>query len=225
MPANYVPAQDGEFNVWAQNFDATLTADPTAFGEDASTAAAVAAEVAAWTTAYDLAVNPATRTAPTVAAKDAARVTTESVIRPVAQRINANAAVTNQQRSDLGITIRSTVPTPVPPPVTVPTLALVSAIPGQHTLSFSDEATPTSKAKPFGVVAMELFRVIGVVPAVDPAQTGLIASITRSPTFVSTPVADSGSVATYFARWVTRSGPGGVAQPGPWSAPLNVIVM
>lgn len=225
MAGSYIPAADAPFDSWADNFATLLTADPTVYGETVGTAAVVQAAYDAWEAAYALATNPATRTSPTIADKDAARVSLEASIRPVAQRINANAAVTNMQREDLGITVRKVGRTPVPPPSTAPTLALVSAIPNQQRLSIRDEATPTSKAKPFGAIGVQLFRSIGEVAATDPSQCSLLGITTKTPVEVANMTADAGKVVTYFARWTTRSGPGGISQVGPWSSPLNAIVM
>lgn len=225
MAGSYIPAPDADFNTWAVNFDTLLAANPTAYGETSGTAAPVTAAVGAWGAAYTLATDPSTRTPSTVADKDAARAAAEATIRPIANRINANALVTNMQRSDLGLTIRKTTRTPIPAPTTAPTVALVSAIKNSHTLQIRDEATPTSKAKPFGVIGCELWRSIGLTAATDPSQCTLARVTGKTPTNVSTDPADSGKVCTYFARWQTRSGPGGVAQTGPWSSVLSFNLM
>lgn len=225
MPGPYIPASDADFDAWIVNFSTLLTADPTAYGEDAASALVVQTAADTWTAAYLAATDPGTRTTPTIAAKDAARVDADAAARPVAQRINANTSVTNMQREDLGITVRKTTRTPVPAPITAPALTLRSAIPNQHELSIRDETTPTTKAKPFGVVGVELHRAIGVAPAVDPAATSFLNVTTKTPTWQQTDPGDAGSTVTYFARWITRSGPGGEAQRGPWSAPLSFIAM
>lgn len=222
---NYIPAADADFDNWLVNFDTLLTADPTAYGEDAGTAAAVAAVTSAWSDAYLAATDPSTRTTPTVAAKDAARYTAEQTVRPVAIRIRDNASVTNAQRADLGLTIPKVVPTPIPAPTSVPILGFTKATPLQHELQYSDSDTPVGKAKPFGVIGLELYRSIGDVAATDPAQCTYYGTVTKSPFRVNFAAADQGKVCTYYARWVTRSGPAGVAQSGPWSSQLTAIVV
>jgi len=224
MASSYIPASDQGFDAFATNFAALLTADPTAYGEDAGVAATVQAAVDAWAAAFALATNPASRTTPVIADKDAARVSAVATIRPVAMRINANSAVTNQQREDLGLTVRKQFPTPVPAPTSVPTLALLQSIPNQQKLSIRDENTPTTKAKPFGVVGVEVFRAIGASPAAGPEEASFLARSTVSPVYLGNSGAEAGLTATYFARWTTRSGPNGVAQVGPWSAPLVTIL-
>lgn len=225
MPSNYIPAADADFNSWLSNFDALLTADPAAYGETAGTAAAVAAVASTWAVAYALATDPSTRTSPTVAAKDAARFSAEQTVRPVAIRIRNNSAVTNAQRVDLGITVPKVVPTPIPAPTSAAILGLTNATPLVHQLQYSDSVLPDGKAKPYGVIGIEIWRSIGVVPATDPAQTSYYGTATKSPFRSQFSSDDRGKVCTYFGRWVTRSGPGGMAQVGPWSAALDAYVI
>lgn len=224
MPASYIPATDAGFAAWLLNFSTLLTADPTAYGLTAPDAVLVDAENTAYAAALLLATDPATRTAPTVAAKDAARRSAEAVVRPYAMQINAMDGVTDEQRADLGLTIRKTVPTPVPAPLSSPVLALVSIGVGTMTLGFSDADAPSGKAKPAGSIGVELFRAIGVAPAVDPSLAAYTGTITKSPTQIAFSGADNGQIASFFARFVTRSGPGGKAQVGPWSAVLSATI-
>lgn len=224
MAGSYIPATDSGFDDFAVNFADLLTADPSAYGEDAGVASTVQSAVDDWHAAYLLATNPNTRTTPVIADKDAARVVAAATIRPVAQRINSNTSVTNQQREDLGLTVRKEFPTPVPAPTSAPTLALLQSIPNQQKLSIRDENTPTSKAKPFGVVGVEVFRAVGEAAVMDPSEASLLARSTVTPVYLGNASGDAGMTATYFARWTTRSGPNGIAQVGPWSAPLVTIL-
>lgn len=225
MAGSYVPADDAGFDAWAVNFSTLLTADPTAYGEDAASALAVQNEVDIWVPAYAAAIDPSTRTPATVAAKDAARVAVEDAARPVAQRINANGAVSNQQRADLGLTIRKTTRTPIPPPISAPSINLVNAIPTQHKLSIRDVTTPTSKAKPFGVTHAKLYGAVSVDGGATFAEKQLLNLTTKTPHWQDTSAFNPGDVIRYTAEWSTRSGPNGVAQDGPESAPLDVIVI
>lgn len=222
---SYIPQSDADFNNWIVNFAAQLTADPTAVGETAATAAVMQADADAWEVAYQAATDPATRTAPTVAAKDNARFSAEQTSRPIAIRIRNNAAVTDAQRSDYGLTIPKTVPTPIPAPTSFPILGLRKATPGAQQLQYQDSDLGTGKAKPFGAVGIEIFRSVGTVAATDPAQATYYATATKSPFTTSFAAEDKGKICTYFGRWVTRSGPAGIAQAGPWSAPLDVHVI
>lgn len=225
MQAPYLPPADPAFDAWFANFSALITANPTDFGLVSGDATTIAASFTAWHTAYLAATNPATRTSPTIAAKDAERLNSEALIRPYATQISRNPAVDNADKTAVGVNLPNSARTPVPPPTTQPTLSLVSAIHNLQTLAYRDSATPTTKAKPPGAIGLELWRTMATAPAVDPSAAQLVGIVTKSPSAQGTNTGDAGKFATYFARWTTRSGPGGMAQVGPWSAPLAVVVV
>ena len=220
----YIPAKDALFATWLENFSTLLTAAPATYGLTAPDATAVDAVNTAFQAAYALAIDPPTRTSVTVADKDAARASAEAVVRPFAVTISRNAAVTDGNKTAIGVTVPSVTPTPIPPPANAPSLALVSAISLVQTLSYK-VAGQTGKAKPFGSIGVEIFRSVGTVAATDPAQCAYIGTYTKSPFKQTYSSGDQGKIVTLFARYVTRSGPDGVAQPGPWSDALNLIVM
>lgn len=225
MATNYIPAQDGPCSLWASNFAAVVNTDPTAVGLTSGDATTINTVTAQFFTDYNVTQNPDLRTPTAIAAKDASKVAMLATVRPYAQFINGRAATTDAQRSALGITIRKTVPTPVPAPTSAPTLSLVSALHGVATLGYRDPMTPTSKAKPFGAIGVQLYKSVGTVAATDPAQAAFDSQVTKSPCVLTFDGGDAGKVCTVFARYVTRGGPAGVAQSGPWSASLvfNVV--
>lgn len=225
MQAPYIPPQDAQFDAWVTNFSTLLTADPTTYGLVAGDATAVAAVVTPWSAAYAAATNPSTRTSVTIAAKDAARNAATATIRPFAVQISRNAGVSNDDKTAIGVNLPNPNRTPVPPPTTVPGLTLVNAIHFQQTIAYRDTSTPTSKGKPPGATGMELRATVQVGPATDPEAAKPMTVATKSPIVLSFTAPDVAKTATYWARWVTRSGPGGQAQTGDWSAPLSVVII
>ncbi len=222
---DYIPAQLALFAVWLQNFATRVAAAPTDFGLTAADAAAITAQNDNFQAAYLESSSPATRTSATVATTAGARIAAQSVVRPYAMRINANQSVSDAQRTDMGITVRTVVPTPIPPPTTSPALIFVAATPGRHELQVRDSTTPATKAKPAGVIGLELWVATGLVAAIDPSSGVFRQVTTKSPFGVQFVAGDKGKVATYFARWLNRSGTSGIAANGPWSAPLSAIVI
>lgn len=225
MQPPYIPSKDADFENWFANFSTLLTATPVAYGLTAPDAVIVAAAYTAWNAAFLLATNPTTRTSATIAQKDAERASAEATVRPYAQAISKNASVSDALKTGIGVNLINTGRTPIPPPLTTPTLSFRAATPLVHQLGYTDSALPAGKAKPFGAIGIELWRAIGTVPAVDPSQADYYAQFTKSPLTVDFASGDVGKQCTYFARWVTRSGPAGKSQPGPWSAPLTVGVI
>lgn len=222
---SYIPPQDALFDTWLLNFTTLLTATPIAYGLTAPDAVICAAQYTLWHPLYLAAINPATRTSPAIAAKDGARITAVATIRPYAQLISKNMGVSDALKTGIGVNLPNTVPVPIPPVTTSPILLLQAAAPQQHILQYRDSTTPTSKAKPFGAVALEVWRAVGTVPAVSPEACTFLGLWTKSPNISSFLVGDVGKVATYFCRWTTRSGTGGVAQPGPWSPQFTAVVV
>lgn len=226
MPqAPYIPTQDANFDTWLLNFTTLLTAAPATYGLTAPDAVICAAAYTAWHPAYLAAIDPSTRTPVTVATKDAQRVAAEATIRPYAIRISLNGSVTPGDKTAIGVNLPNPTRVPIPPPTTFPQLAFDSAAPLVHVLRYQDSGLGTGKRKPYGAFGMQLFRAIGTVPAVDPAQAVFHQVATKAPLRVTFDAADVGKQCTYFARWQTRSGPGGEAQFGPWSAPLTVAII
>lgn len=225
MATPYIPPQDAQFDAWFDNFSTLLTAAPTTYGLVSGDAVIVAASFSAWSPLYIAATNPVTRTAPAIAAKDAQRILSEAVLRPYAQSISRNPAVLNANKTAIGVNLPNSARTPIPPPITAPSLSLASAIHFLQTLAYRDATTPTSKAKPPGAVGMELWRYLSTAPGVDPTLASEFGVVTKSPVAVGFSAPDVGKHCTYWGRWVTRSGPGGIAQTGPWSAPLTVVVI
>jgi hypothetical protein len=217
----YIPASDAGFDAWLINFDAIVAVDFADYGISAPQAAALTSATGDWTTAYAAATNPATRTPVTVADKDAARAAAESLARTLAQIIKSfDPPVDPGVLTSLGLTVDSFPPTPVPEPTTFPVLDILQATPQQHKLQYRDSLTPETKAKPYGVISMELWVAIGTAPAPDPSTAVFIATQTKSPFFVTHDPADAGKVATYVARWLTRTG-----KLGPWSSGVSMTIV
>ncbi len=219
----YIPAKDAEFAVWLANFDALLTAAPADFGLVAGDAVIVAAVALTFATDYPVSQNPATRTPVTVAAKDVARAAAEATVRPYAVNISQNGAVLDANKIAIGVTVPSLVPTPIPAPVTAPELAVDQITPGLLTLAFK-ETGAAGKAKPFGATGLELVAGIGAVHVATPAEASRLVTATKSPVRIPMDPADAGTAISVFGRFVTKSGPGGIAQAGPWSLALDTYI-
>jgi hypothetical protein len=226
MPAtpSYIPARDIDFDAWLLNFSTLLTASPTTYGLVAGDATAVAAAYTAWHDAFIDATTPGTRTPVTVATKDTERINATVIVRPLAQRIAVNPAVDNGDKVAIGVNPRGTVPTPIPAPLTFPVLVWLGATPGVIQLAYKDSSLGATKKKPFGAIAMELW--VGYAATTPPplVETNFVGNFTKSPLVLDT-TGNAGKAVSIYARWVTRSGPAGVAQVGPWSVVLPGTVV
>jgi hypothetical protein len=216
MSTPYIPSRDSDFDVWANNFQTVIAASPVTYGLAAGDATAITAAYNGWHTAYLAAVTPATRTSVTVAAKDVQKASALIVFRGYAVIIGSNAGVSAGAKTAAGLTNRATGRTPIPAPGTAPILGFVGATPLVATLKYADTSTPTTKAKPFGAIQIELWLSIGATPPVGgPAGCNFYGLFTKSPFAVNFITANVGMTAYYYGRWTTRRG-----LVGPWSAVL-----
>lgn len=211
MP-HYLPARDADLDVWALNFSTLITAAPATYGLVAADATAISNAFNSWHAAFLAATNPSTRTQGTVATKNIQKANLLTVVRGYAATIRANRAVTDANKMNLGLHVRDTQPTPIPPPVTRPVLAIARLEQGAMQLRATDEATPNRRARPVGSAGMLLFRAIGTAPVNDPGDATFLTFVGKTEAMSTFAPADNGKVATYFARWTNSKG-----EVGPWS--------
>ena len=221
---NYIPKKNADFKVWLANLAALLATSYAAYGIASGDAAALSALNTTYEDAYEAATDPATRTKGTVAAAAEARAQAESFARPLCQRIAVNPNITAEQKIAAGVSTRNAMPSPIPAPTVAPTLSIQSAIIGQVTIG---QRNPESggKDKPYGAVGLELAAVVGTAFTTDPSSAVSKGTCTRPLFRLAFGPEASGQKVSLFGRYVTRSGPGGVAQVGPWSAPLQFVAM
>jgi hypothetical protein len=220
MAAPYIPPKDADLALWAQNFADLIDASPALYGLLPADAVAIFTANLTFQTAFVVATNPATRTTVSIAAKNAAKVALITLARTYASQIRINPGVTNADKLDLGLNLPNGSPAPIPPPATWPLLALPTAGPGLHEVRYADSSSPASRAKPPLVVQLQLFRGVAVAAIVDPLLCDFLAAVTKNPyQSIFTDLADAGKVATYFGRWLTRSG-----ELGPWSAGVSMNI-
>ena len=206
MAADYVPVRDADFQVWADNYSALITATPTAYGLVSGEATTLAGLSTAFNDALSAALNGSTRGPMTVAAKDTARANLEAYARQLAMKVQTTSTVTNEQKTALRITVRKTGRTPVATPVTAPIIALITVSALQHTLRYSDETTPDSRKKPFGAIALMLdwwITPIGTAPTGSPTSS---LPFSANPVVINFNSGDVMKMVSYQARWVTATG-------------------
>jgi hypothetical protein len=216
MGTDYIPSSDAEFNTWLKNFELYVGANAAALGISPAQVTQLNTVTTDWATKYlDANTKQATAASAIQAKKDSRRVT-EDFVRPLVGAMQSNTAVTDAHRQSLNITVRSTSRTAVGPPETSPVAQVDTSQRLRHTLSFSDERTPTSRSKPPGVQGCEIWTKVG-----DPAPTGpqdvhYLALDTRTPYVAEFEAADAGKKAYYMLRWISTRG-----EPGPWSQTVS----
>ena len=219
MSNSYLPSKDADLDTWLNNFKTLIAASPTTYGVVAGDATAITNAYTNWHTAYLAAANPSTRTKVTVGTKNDQKVIVLGVVRGYAATIRANAAVSNGLKEGLGLHVRDTQPTPVPPPTTYPTLIITEPMRSKQDLDAHDSTTPNKRGKPPGTAGLLLFRAIGTIPATEPTQAQFLSFVTRAAYQSTFGPADNGKTATYFARWTNSKG-----EVGPWGPAVSMPI-
>ena len=222
MATGYIPRSDTGLQAWLANFVAYANAHLVDLGLDPADMLPItngftdfAAKMAANVTAQQGA--QAARQA-----KDNARDTVEAAVRLLVRQLQTSPDVDDSERAALGITVPDTTPSPSGGIDTRPIGAVDTSQRLRHEIRFSDEATPTRRAKPAGVMGCEIW--VKVAAPGDPPPTGaadlsFVAMDTASPYIVEYDGADGGKTAHYMLRWVKTGG-----DKGPWSETISATI-
>ena len=108
---------------------------------------------------------------------------------------------------------------PVPPPHTNPLCSVIASDRLEHTVFFTDSATPTKRARPYGTAGCEIYLCVADVAPADPQQYRFVKLATRSSDNVTFDAADGGKTANYLLRWVSTKG-----EAGPWSQVTSATI-
>jgi hypothetical protein len=214
----YIPARNANLIAWLANFSALITASPSTYGLATGDATAIAAIDTSLAADYALITSPASKTATTVAAFNAAKAGDMPTIRGYAQMIANNAGVSSSNKTAVGVNPRTSTPTPITAPTTMPVLTAQSASTAGIIVRYRDStASPSVKSKPYGVIGVQVYATASATAITDPTLLAFIANETKSPLTLSLP-GTAGKVVYMAARWQTRKG-----LVGPWSSIISYV--
>lgn len=216
---DYIPKTDAGFRDWLNAFATLIAADPGKYGLSQSDSDIITNHNASYEAAYVPVQSASTRTTALVGQKDAVKAAAIGSVRVYAMIIKANKGVDNEDKLALGINVNDPTPTPIPAPDSSPLLNIVAAFSGEHLIRYADENTPASRRKPHGAVQIQINRKIA--HGADPVVAGseLVGLFTKQPVSIPQDQVNAGKTATYFARWVTRTG-----LFGPWGLPVGMTI-
>jgi len=222
MP-DYIPGSDTEFLAWATNFVTYANAHLVELGIGPSDMIPISNGQADFDTKFSDNVTAQQAAQSARQAKDASRDTLESAIRQLVRQLQASGVVDDAERAALGITIPDTIRTTAAGGIDTRPIGMVDTSQRlRHEIRFSDEATPTSRAKPAGVMGCEIWvkvAALGEAPPADPDELSFVAMDTASPYTVEYEGADGGKTAHYMLRWVRTGG-----KKGPWSETISATI-
>ncbi|MCH8273175.1 MAG: hypothetical protein IH851_00085 [Armatimonadetes bacterium] len=213
MAGGYIPQADSEFDTFQINFADYVNANMAGLGLGLGELDALNAARTAWEASYPAHVTAQAAAQAARQTKQTDRETYETEIRNLVNILQASPDVDDTERQAMGITVRDTTRTPVAAPTSRPVLQSDTSQRLRVGVSFVDELTPTSRAKPDGVMGCEIYMKIG-----DPAPTDLddmvfVTLDTRTPHTIDFDGADANKPVHFIGRWVsTRSEPGPISE-------------
>lgn len=222
MPEKRIPRADGDFAAYSNHYYDAVEKFWNVQGLDDSDLKPLKDALAAWNAAYPkhaLAQNAAEAARQV---KDAAKRELERQIRPVSAFVQSYPKTTDADRAAIGISVRDTGGTPVPPPASRPLLLIDAGNRLTHRLRLVDESTPTRSARPRGTLGAEVYLALvppRETPPADFAQYKFVRTVTRGGAEVSFPSEQGGLSAAYLVRWVSATG-----EPGPWGETVTATV-
>jgi hypothetical protein len=217
--ADYIPSGDADFDVWQHNFINNLSASKTALGLTDADLTALTATQGNWTSAYTAHTAVKATADGAMQAKREARDTFESALRGMAKRVQGHTGTTDRHRAELGLNVQGGTRTSAGVPETRPVVQIDTGQRLRHTISFSDESTPNSRAKPAGAMGCEIWSKIGDPAPADPGQLHFLGLDTSTPYMVQFGGEDAGKTAYYMLRWVNTKG-----EQGPWSQTASATI-
>ena len=222
MAGDYIPRSDNDFQAWAQNFHDYVTAHAPDLGLDPADIVPILSERTAFDTKMTAHVAAQLAAQAARQAKDDSRATFEGVIRAMVGQLQVSPDVDDTERAAMGITVRDTTPTTPTGGISTRPVGVVDTSQRlRHEIRFTDEATPTSRAKPAGIMGCEIWVKVAALnePPADPSELSFLGLDTASPFTAEYAGADGGKTAHYMLRWVRSDN-----EKGPWSETVSATI-
>ncbi|MGI9013065.1 MAG: hypothetical protein ACR2GY_02320 [Phycisphaerales bacterium] len=214
---SYLPRADQDLLTFAENMNAKIAPDPTLWGLSVPQQTAFDILVIGFASAMAALQDPLTRSSPYVTAKNEARrllIQDTNGIRKLVDIIHVYPGTTNQMRSEINITIRSTSHTAIPAPTTQPVVRLKGV--NHNTVYFflRDFAQRDRRGKPNGVAGASIMTYVGNTPPNDFSEWTCQKMVTRTTESVTFPV----TVAPLSKVWIAAAWMNAKGQIGPYSS-------
>ncbi len=220
MSKDFIPSQEAELVTWSTNFDAQINNDPPAVGLTVEQTGGYSTLQAAFVAAFQASQDPSTRTPSTIVTKNEAKDALVANARHLARIIQACPTVSDTQRSDLGLTVRKTEPSPVPVPEEEPHLDIQERFGSVVRIRLHDD-TASRRGKPEGVEGAMVFSFVGPTPPTDLEKWSFEGNMTRALVDVAfDPALAAGTQVWLTAAWYNPRG-----QSGPGCTPVSTTLV
>lgn len=215
MAGDYIPHKDSTLVGYSNNFQNGIAGtNAAALGLSPSQSSNFASLNLAWTNSYAAIEAKGTRTPNLILTKNQCKKAMVSDLRTLAQIIQKNPAVTDQQRNLLGLTVSSG-PTPVPPPTSYPAIEIKSAI--GRTITLKLHNSEGTGARPAGAKSAQLYSFVGATPPDNQYEWNFEGNCTRQIVKCTVPNSVSNGAQIWFTGcWLNER-----SQPGPNTPPVT----
>jgi hypothetical protein len=218
-----IPKRDPQLVPFSTNWNTRLNADFASFDITDAQAKAYTdlhvpyiAAVSALTTAREA----GTRSKSLTETRDTTRDALLKYARELYTTIQADNAVTDANKVLLGIHIRKTEPSRVPPPTERPGMEVVSVVARTVEVRIWDTASSTKRGKPANAVSAFVYTFAGATYPTDPTLWQFNGPATKSTYEIVFPdTIANGAQVWVCAAWVNRKG-----ETGPVSVPVTTFV-
>jgi hypothetical protein len=221
--ADYLPSSDTGFQTWVNNFVTYANLHLVELGIIPPDLIPISTAHKDFDTKMTANVTAQQTAQSARQAKDDSRDSLESLVRALVKKLQASASVNDAERAALGITVADTIKTMAVGGIATRPIGVVDTAQRlRHEIRFSDEATPTRRAKPAGVMGCEIWvKVSATGEAAPTGADGLsfLSLDTASPYTAEYDGAQGGKTAHYMLRWVKSGG-----DKGPWSETVSATI-
>lgn len=209
----YNNVTDANLLVGSLNFSTLISAGAASYGLLPAQAVSYAALHSSYASAFAAAADPISRTKGKVATKNSCRRFLIEGARNLAAIIQSTPTVTDEQKIDLGLTVRSA-PQPQPRPTEPPDMDIVSVEGHLVKLRLHDSTTPSRRGRPPGASGAAVLSYVGETPSADPAEWRLEGPTTRTTVEVQFDSSIApGSKVYLTAFWFNARGQGPACAP------------
>lgn len=215
----YLPQGLLTFKSWNTNFQTKISATPTVYGLTAGEATDHGNLTDDFDGALIISNTPSTRTPVSVAATNTAFELVRASAQFLVQKYQASGLATEVLSSDINVTFRDEVKTPITAPTAVPDISIERIDPQLITLRIK-QLGAIGNALPLGSIGYEVYGAIGLTNPPN-SPSAMVFVVNGSRRFISIPfdTMDIGKNVSFAIRYRTAKN-----LTGPWSSIITCTV-
>ena len=217
VPDDFLPGREADLLAWGTAASGLLSDSASTYGIDAATAARFATALTAFKSLYDTVQSHDTRTPAKLTAKKLAKAEFVRVARATIRVVQASPVVTDVQRRQLKITIRSDSHTRQPAPAYAPRLTVTGVDGRTFSLQLGDAMSVNKRGRPQDAATATVMVQVAETPSLTPGDWSLVETTSSMTLQTTLPATTAAGTRVYFsAFWSNRRG-----ETGPMCAPVG----